>query len=127
MDYAIETVYVVWETLNEYGKKGQCVGVYDNKVKAEDIAKGRGWYGGNGAIDERTAIVNGNDECFVLDNTIKEGIPLNIDYATHLKEAKAEALSKIIDSAKRILGLIQENKDENITYSYNAAENAENG
>jgi hypothetical protein len=50
-------VFEVVETLDERGTRGNVVGYADSRESVDVFAKGKGWYGGMGAIIEATALV----------------------------------------------------------------------
>lgn len=64
----IKTIFTVYETRDERGTKGQFLGKYFDRKRAERVAKGRGAYGSNGSIDEKQVIsvTQENNETWTL-------------------------------------------------------------
>lgn len=95
-------VFAVYETSDEYGRRSALVGYYTSKDGAKMAAKGRGWYGSEGAIESARALeVDG--KWYAL----KESEPIMLD--TDLQELKrrrrAQALAKLTPEDMRELGI----------------------
>lgn len=52
-----KSIYTVFEILDDRGTKGAKLGVFFSESQAKNVAKGKGWYGNDGSIDEKQVIV----------------------------------------------------------------------
>lgn len=57
MSKDIIDLYIVYETVDEYGRHGSTVAYAKDEYSAEQAAKNRGWWGGSGAIVKKKALV----------------------------------------------------------------------
>jgi hypothetical protein len=104
----IESIWVVYETQDEYGRLGKLVSVCRNKADAELESIGKGWYGSAGRIMAKNAIVN-EDDIYVLETTT----PMQFkDVEEIRKKQKAENL-------KKALGKLSEEELQLIKESFN--------
>lgn len=99
----IESVWVVYETLDEYGRLGKLVSVCRNQADAELESIGKGWYGGAGRIMAKSAIIH-EDYVYVMESTT----PMQFKDVEEIREKqKAEnlkkALSKLTEEELRLI------------------------
>lgn len=101
----IESVWVVYETLDEYGRLGKVVSVCRNKADAELESIGKGWYGSAGRIMEKNAIIH-EDYIYVMETTT----PMQFKDVEEIREKqKAEKLNKALGKlSEEELQLIKE-------------------
>lgn len=102
----IISVYVVRETVDEYGHTGEIIGVTVSKAEADNLAKGRGWYGGTADIREEKALVldPANPEAvLLLQSTIE--YPLGVNLPERRREKRKAALAKLSPEEKELLGV----------------------
>lgn len=85
----ISTVYIGYETVDEYGRLGSVVGVYRNSVDADIGVKGKGWYGGTGRWMQRKAFVNG-DDIYILE----DGKPMQFEDVSEKREAERKQIAE---------------------------------
>lgn len=97
-------IYAVYTTENEYGRLGSCVGFFSKSNDADLAAKGQGWYGGNGVVQPRRAIQIDN-EYFLLDKDFHTKIIIDTNLHKLEEQKKAEALAKLTEEDKILLGL----------------------
>ena len=74
---------------------------FDNKTKADNIAKGRGWYGGDAPVSQHAAIKIEDDQYLILQNVE----PIRLGGPDDEKLIRAKALKKLTKLEKEILGL----------------------
>lgn len=74
---------------------------FDTKLEAQDVAEGRGWYGGNSPISQVSALKVGN-QAYILRQT--EPVTIN-DGPIDTADRKAQALAKLSPMDRKILGL----------------------
>ena len=98
----VRKVYTVYETTNEYGARGALVGRFTSEAFAKEAAKGRGWYGSEGAIQAMT-VVRVDGEWYEL--TTETPVDLDVDLIARERELKASALAKLSADERRALGL----------------------
>ncbi len=61
-------VFAVYPTIDDRGQRGGLVGVYAREARAEEAAKGIGYYGGNGEVKRRKALVGDDGQVWLLDD-----------------------------------------------------------
>ena len=101
-------VYVAWTTTDEYGRQGQIIGIYTEKRNALLASTGNGWYGGDGKVEGRKAIVTDGglgDGVYLIDVELTDPIKLNINLPELQKSLRKIALSKLSVADKEVLGL----------------------
>ena len=101
------SVYATYEIIDERGSQKSLVGIFTNEKTAQIASKGRGWYGGNGRVIRRTAILLPNERCLLIDQETSDlkGTRLNVDFLDEYEELRNAALAKLTDEEKRILGV----------------------
>lgn len=97
-------VYAVYETLDEWGRRGSLIGVFTDRDEAFKSAQGKGWWGGVGAIEERK-LLSVKSSHYLLDRDINRPIRVNVDLVEEHKAAKEKALSKLTEEERELLGL----------------------
>jgi hypothetical protein len=100
-------VWAIYTTTNEWGNKGGLVIVTDSEVEADKHNEGVGWYGGQGHKEERLAIRIGNSPIhfFLIDGEVDYPIKLNEKMGLAESKIKKNALKKLTDVEKAVLGL----------------------
>jgi len=99
----IESVWVVYETLDEYGRLGKLVSVCRNKADAELESIGKGWYGGAGRIMAKNAIIH-EDYVYVMESTT----PMQFKDVEEIREKQKvenlkKALNKLTEEELRLI------------------------
>ena len=96
-------VWVVKETIDEYGRPGQLVGVFTSEDSAKTAAHKRGWWGGEGEITKKLGMLNpvDNTEIIVIDMIIKP----NVYLIEATKNDRAAALAKLTPRERELLGV----------------------
>lgn len=104
MSDALKKVYVVHQGDDDCSS-GTPVWFYDSRTKAETIAEGRGWWGGDAPVSEQL-LVEGKDGKFYHVSKANS-VTLNPDIDKSLKKAELrdKALSKLSDEEKDALDL----------------------
>lgn len=94
-------VYTVYSSHDECGARGECLGHFTTRSKANSVSAGQGWYGGNGVVVPGFALrvmgryyVLAQKEPVILDSRIET-----------LEEIKARALRKLSPAERSALGL----------------------
>jgi hypothetical protein len=84
------------------GGLGPIIGFFSSRIDAEKFAKGKGYYGSNGTVRERFAIIQ-DDQVYLLDRED----PIDLDRKKELKteELKNQALSKLTEEERKALNL----------------------
>ena len=95
MSYQLTTVYVAYEVVNEYGKHGGLVMVSQSKEAAEAAAKGRGWWGSDGSVMEKPALVAGPNTVILLESETRYLLDVNIP--EDMKARREAALASFND------------------------------
>lgn len=87
---------------SERGGLGPIIGFFSSRNDAERFAKGQGWWGSNGVVRERSAIVI-DDQIYLLERPD----PIDLDRKAEIKtlEIKKQALSKLTEEEKRALNI----------------------
>lgn len=101
-------VWAVYTTENEYGNLGELLTVMTSRVAAEKESQGKGWYGGQGAVEERKVIKVGNDKHFLLDEKVDYPIPLDKKVNDRELKLRKQALKKLSKDEREVLGLIDD-------------------
>lgn len=105
MKSEIKTVWAVFANHDEYGRYDEVddlLGVYEYKTDADREAQGKGWYGGEGTVEERTAIPYGNK--WYLTQT-PFPVKLNQKHLDPRKVLRKKALSKLTREERAALEL----------------------
>lgn len=105
MNVEIKEVYVTYETVDEYGRRGSCRGIFSTRSRADNEAIGIGWYGGTGSVMPKNVIIV-DDKAYLLESSN----PVELDVSSkEAKEAKQRlkktALSKLTVDEIKALGL----------------------
>jgi len=95
------TVWIVHETVDEYGRTGSRVGVYRSPLVAEEAAKGKGWWGGKGRVSMRRAI-NTEEGVYILEDP---GQPVKFSDEAMEIDLRTQALAKLTPAERKALGL----------------------
>jgi hypothetical protein len=105
-------VYVVFTTIDDWGRHGERLGIFSTPEDAIQCAKGQGWYGGNGDIVEKWAIEDcsmGKSGTYYLLSGSKDHPPIPIDLDLKKKtadeELRAKTLAALTPDQKRVLGI----------------------
>lgn len=101
MEMEILTVYGAHGDGGERGL-GPLLGYFTDKKVAQQVSKGKGWYGGDGYISEKMAVNTGNGVYLIED---PKPIDLNNEFAIKKDQLKASALSKLTPDEIRALGI----------------------
>ena len=105
--YKQRTVWAVYETEDEYARRGKFRGYYETEKKAEAYAKGKGWYGSDGAVAPVFLLwVDGMETEFVLASPEPIKISMEVDPVIRKEEFKASGLAKLLPEEKIALGLM---------------------
>lgn len=108
------TVWAAYTTVDECGRRGELIGVWQNVHDARQSAKGRGWYGGDGLVEPRKAIAECNitgpftTMIYLLDAKYTQPIEIDVDILTNKEEARRKALAKLSSEEKQLLGIVDE-------------------
>jgi hypothetical protein len=105
------TIFEVRETINERGTLGAVVGYCDSKTTADERAKGEGWWGGQGAVSEVSALViDGHvwalrqPEPVQVMNLEQVRVSKPVPQSEIDTELRSAALAKLSPDARRVLG-----------------------
>jgi hypothetical protein len=105
-------VWVIYETINEFGALGGIVAVASSESTANELAIGSGWWGGLGAIVKKSAFVAEDDTVWVLETP--DALEVDTDLAKLRKEkldaAQAKALEQFTPEERALLGLKLDDK-----------------
>lgn len=99
------TIYEIRTTIDEWGRPGEIIGYSFDKAEAENFAKNKGWYGGNGKVVEKQTLK--------VETHFKEELwyivdPIAIereDFIDGIEEIKKRAIAKLSEKEKEVLGL----------------------
>lgn len=95
--------FAVFETVDERGNRGGLVAVSRDSQKAEKMAAGAGWYGGQGRIVQGT-LFDGPDGLVFIEKAYS--IEALDTHLPRLAEQKRQAaLAKLTDEDKKVLGI----------------------
>lgn len=105
-DLAMIPGWAVYETIDEYGRRGSLVGVFDSEGGGKLAAKGVGWYGSEGSIDKvKLLLVGSGLGQMAIMITGPLPLPLNAKLADIQKKRRAEALAKLTPEDITLLGI----------------------
>jgi hypothetical protein len=88
--------YEVFETVDEYGRRGKTIGYYTDKNSAEIAGKGRGWFGSDAPVHDVWLYDVDGSEIYLLAK--RQPITVNEDLI------RLE-LNSLTDSEMRSIGL----------------------
>jgi hypothetical protein len=88
----LKKIYKVWSTSDEYGRNHELIGYFSTKQGADMAAAGKGWWGGNGNVEEGYATKIDGDWY-----ELKQIVPIIIDrdLVKHQEALKKKALAKL--------------------------------
>jgi hypothetical protein len=99
--------YEVFETVDEYGRRGKTIGYYTDKNSAEIAGKGRGWFGSDAPVHDVWLYDVDGSEIYLLAKrqpiTVNEDL-IRLEQETK-RRAKAKILNSLTDSEMRSIGL----------------------
>lgn len=99
--YKIVGGWAIYETVDERGRTGGCVGYALDKQAADTFAKGKGWYGGYGDVKPLTFLCL-DGKYFPL----HEGAGAPCTIQTEGQSLRAQGLAKLSEAEKEALGLL---------------------
>ena len=102
MAYEIIRAYKVYETIDEYGRHGAIVGIFQHSAEANEAAENKGWYGGKGTVLP-VSLISVDGKLFEL--AIDVEVDLNRQKAKADAKLKAETLASLTAEQRRVLGL----------------------
>lgn len=105
------TVYTAWKTIDELGQTGRLIGVFTEPSVANKAILRMGWYGGDGKVIPKLAIIV-DDNYYILDDRISSPIKINVNIIDETDRLKKQALSKLTKQDKIILGIVDVDEDE---------------
>ena len=95
-------IWSAYETIDDRGNIGACLGRFSCEQYAKEAAKNRGWYGGDGDVKESSAIkVDGKIYGLASPN------PIDLDRRNAIADEvlKQQTLAGLTPEQKRVLGL----------------------
>lgn len=92
----IKHVTIVRETVDERGRAGDLVGVYDDPQSGKIAAQGKGWYGSEGEIREGRVLVLADGRAYLLSDLVPGAVAMNVDLVKKAKEDKEAAKKKLL-------------------------------
>lgn len=95
MNWPITVVHAVYCQKDEYGRFESWVGIYTNIIEAEKAAKNKGWYGGDAEIVERRAIIDDEDNVYLLDAHLDIPAKVNVNVIEAHKKAVESVMAKL--------------------------------
>ena len=84
---------------------GPIIGVYSDEYSAKAAAKTSGWYGGDGGVTKRKAVLSCNNEYHLTDSVYEGALDLDGSKKRAIEEAKVRGLKKLTEFEKQALGL----------------------
>lgn len=107
---SVHSVYCAHGDSGDDKRLGPIIGVFLQEADANAAQVGQGWYGGNGGVTERKAIIldrgTPDQRAFLLDSTFNDVIDLDGVQQKLQEQLKAAALRKLTDAEKKALGLL---------------------
>lgn len=113
--YAVHDGYAVHQTHDEYGRSTTLAGITLDKRSAETMAKGHGWYGGDGEVRSAHILeirdphgLTGQESLYFLLNA-PGALPLNVDLIRRkndqVKAAKAKLIAQMTPEELALLNI----------------------
>ena len=98
----------IWQAHGDGGERGTgpVIAFCTTEAQARHAAKGAGWYGGNGAVQEARALrIDGAVWLLARDK------PIDLDSAQAKRDAdlREKTLASLDDEQRRVLGLLTQN------------------
>lgn len=69
MNLTIETVWTAHTTDDERGRSVDLLGIFSTEGAAKEAAFKKGWYGGNGNVEKRKALLVEDGKALLIDAT----------------------------------------------------------
>lgn len=100
-------MFKAWQVHGDGGERGTgpIIGYASTKSRADEMAKGQGWYGGTGWVQE-TSVVEIEGKIYALASPV----PIDLDGVQAGKDAilRKQTLANMSDDQLRVLGLKRE-------------------
>lgn len=105
MKPVIKEVYAAYETVDEYGRRGSCRGIFTSRSRADNEAIGIGGYGGAGSVVTKNVIIF-DGIAYLLDSPIPVELDISSKEAKAAREKlKASAIAKLTENERKVLGV----------------------
>lgn len=101
----IVDVLVVWGGGDAEGRNQNIIGVCSTILKAEDMKKGKGGYGGDGRVENRLAVLLDDGTACLIDRAMTIPVEMNVDIKEQREKMIADAKAKLTDVELKLLGL----------------------
>ena len=99
-DALFGVAFGAFPTTDEYGRHGPCIGWFSTEEAAKKRAKGKGWYGGDGAVDKCYTITVGGKTYRLEAKT-----PIKVDDTDRKNDAiRKSVLAKLTPEEREALG-----------------------
>jgi hypothetical protein len=95
-------VYAAYSGGDDRGQGQTLVGYHSDEPQAEESIKGKGYFGGDGSVRKKTAIVV-EGKCYILESITP--IDLDQEDSRHQAEIRSKALAKLSPVERDALGL----------------------
>lgn len=95
-------VWLAHETTDERGSLGGCVGVFRSQHLAEEAAKGKGFWGGQGTVRHKRGILDEEGRVYVLEGN---GVPREFSDQKTQVDIREKALAKLSPAERSALGI----------------------
>jgi len=105
MNLEIKTYYVVHRTRDEWGHKGDFVGIFTDKEKAKVASENKGWYGGPGSIEKHKGFEHGENVLILREYDQTVFLVADRDYEEYKTKLQESGLAKLTQAEKLALGL----------------------
>lgn len=97
------TLYIASTGGDDHGRGDELIGIYTTSAAAEATVKGRGWFGGNGAVKKADGYFVG--DLVIFPNIKIDAVDLNVDLPRKVETQRAAALAKLTPEERKLLGL----------------------
>jgi hypothetical protein len=99
-DHLFGVAWGAYPTVDDMGRHGPCIGWFSTEEAAKKRAKGKGWYGGDGAVDKCDTITVGGKTYRLEAKT-----PIKVDDTDRKNAAIRESvLAKLTSEEREALG-----------------------
>jgi hypothetical protein len=98
----VSKAFTVYQTIDEYGRCGELVGLFGSKMAADVAAVGQGCWGSRGQVNEVSVIVEGQ-RAYLLQRP--DPITMNIDLPKEQRRRIETARAKLSADERKLLGI----------------------
>lgn len=101
----IETVWTAHSSDDERGASAVLLGIFTDEEHAKEAAHMKGWYGGDGNVEKRKALLLSDGQALLLDRKVYYPVTLDANLPQEREVKFQAALAKLTPEEIDLLGI----------------------